>query len=78
MKKLALVFFALAVSVDALHAADQGQSAPQAESKTLTIQEAVRLALSRSPEVLLAETQAGRNSGLEPSPGFHRHRARIQ
>jgi outer membrane protein len=60
MKKSALVFFALTVSVGSFHAAGQEVSGQQAESRTLTLQEVVRLALSRSPEVLLAETQAGR------------------
>ncbi|MEJ2247637.1 MAG: hypothetical protein P8Y80_16410, partial [Acidobacteriota bacterium] len=32
--------------------------APQSQVRTLTIQEAVRMALSRSPEMLLAEAQA--------------------
>jgi outer membrane protein len=60
MKKSAMVFFALTVSIGALHAADQETSNPRTDSRVITIQDSVRLALSRSPEILLAETQAGR------------------
>jgi outer membrane protein len=60
MRKSAMVFFALMVSAGSLPGAGQGAPDPQGESRTLTLKEAVRLALSRSPEVLLAETQAGR------------------
>jgi outer membrane protein len=60
MKKSAIVFFAFIASAGILCAADPGVSGPQAENGTLTLQEAVRLALLRSPEVLLAESQAVR------------------
>jgi outer membrane protein len=60
MKKSGVVFFALTVSLFVFHAAAQEISGPKAGNRALTLQEAVRLALSRSPEVLLAETQAGR------------------
>lgn len=60
MKKSAIVFLALMAPVGMLRAAEIGPSGPQAETKPLTIQEAVRLALSKSPEVLLAEAQVVR------------------
>jgi outer membrane protein len=58
MRKSATVLFALMASVGMLHATDPGASGPQADSRALTLQEAVRLALSRSPEVMIAEAQA--------------------
>jgi len=63
MTKLArtpiLVFAACMILAGMLSAAEQGGSS-QSEVRTLTVQEAVRLTLSRSPEVLVAEAQAAR------------------
>ncbi len=63
MNKLArtsiLVFAACMILAGMLSAAEQGGSS-QSEVRTLTVQEAVRLTLSRSPEVLVAEAQAAR------------------
>ena len=63
MTKLArtpiLVFAACMILAGMLSAAEQGGSS-QSEVRTLTLQEAVRLTLSRSPEVLVAEAQAAR------------------
>jgi outer membrane protein TolC len=54
-----LVFAACMILAGMLSAAEQGGSS-QPEVRTMTIQEAVRLTLSRSPEVLVAEAQAAR------------------
>ena len=63
MTKLArtpiLVFAACMILAGMLSAAEQGGSA-QPEIRILSLQEAVRLTLSRSPEVLVAEAQAAR------------------
>ena len=63
MTKLArtpiLVFAACMILAGILSACEQGESS-QPEVRALTIQEAVRLTLSRSPEVLIAEAQAAR------------------
>jgi outer membrane protein len=47
-----------------LFASESGGTSPGAEIRTLTIQEAVRLTLSRAPEVLLAEAQALRTKEM--------------
>lgn len=60
MMKSAAVFVVLTASVGFLCATDTVGSLPQAGSRTLTLQEAVRLSLARSPEVLIAEAQAVR------------------
>jgi outer membrane protein len=44
-----------------LWASDSGESVQQRETRILTIQEVVRMALARSPEVLLADTQVHRS-----------------
>jgi outer membrane protein TolC len=63
MTKLAktpiLVFAACMMFAGMLSASEQGGGS-QSEFRTLTVQEAVRLTLSRSPEVLVAEAQAAR------------------
>lgn len=41
-----------------IHAAEPGRTIPQGGPRTLTIQETVQMALSRSPEILLAEARA--------------------
>ncbi len=53
-------FSAIAVFTSAgmISAADPERTGPQSETGTLTVQEAVRMALLRAPEVLLAEAQA--------------------
>ncbi|HTY61280.1 MAG TPA: TolC family protein [Acidobacteriota bacterium] len=53
-----LVFAACMVFAGVLSASEQSGSQP--EVRTMTIQETIRLALSRSPEVLAAEAQAAR------------------
>ena len=58
MKKSAIAFLSLMASFGTLCATEMGTFGPQAETKTITVQEAVRLALSRSPDVLVAEAQA--------------------
>ncbi len=61
--KRSLIFLCAAVmsfaSLKVLCASDLGPS-PQPETKTLTVQETVRIALARSPEILIAEAQAAR------------------
>jgi len=47
--------------VGTLSAMESSGANPQSEARTLTVQEAVRMTLSRSPEVLLAEAQALRS-----------------
>jgi outer membrane protein len=47
------------IFMEMLSASEQAGS-PQPEVRTLTVQEAVRMTLSRSPEVLVAEAQAAR------------------
>jgi outer membrane protein TolC len=54
-----LVFAACMILVGMISAAEQGGSSLP-EVRTMTVQEAVRLTLSRSPEVLVAEAQAAR------------------
>jgi len=54
-----LVFAACMVFAGTLAASEQAESS-QPELRALTVQEAVRLTLSRSPEVLVAEAQAAR------------------
>ena len=54
-----LVFAACMIFAGTLSASEQAGS-PQPEARALTVQEAVRLTLSRSPEVLVAEAQAAR------------------
>jgi outer membrane protein len=62
MKKNPVVLFgtiiAFLASIGTLAASDPRLNGPQAESRTLTLQEAVRMALSRSPDILFAEAQA--------------------
>ena len=58
-----------------LSASETDWTGPQGEIRALTFQEAVRLALSRSPEVLLAEAQALRaREGLRESRASNRLR----
>jgi outer membrane protein len=63
--KIPLVLFFLATLasftyVGALPASDSGGPVQNQEIRTLTVQEAVRMTLARSPEVLLAEARADR------------------
>jgi outer membrane protein len=52
------IFAACLNGMGMLPASESGGLNPQAEIRTLTVQEAVRMTLSHSPEVLMAEAQA--------------------
>ncbi len=58
MTKSVTVFLAFISLVGMPLAADLAGVGPQTDGRALSLQEAVRLALSKAPEVLLAETQA--------------------
>lgn len=65
MNKFLSVFFSLIMvvtlkSISAYPALDAGGAGQQPENRILTLQEAVHMALARSPEVLVAEAQAAR------------------
>lgn len=63
MKNSLCVFFSCILACSALattEAAQTGAQGPKPETRTLTVRESVQLALSRAPEVLLAEAQAVR------------------
>jgi outer membrane protein TolC len=58
-----------------LSASEFGSANPQNEGQALTVQEAVRMSLSRAPEVLMAEAQALRaNEALRESRSMNRLR----
>jgi outer membrane protein len=57
---LFLITLASFASLAMAAAPDSSPLAPEPETRTMTIQEVVRMAMSRSPEVLLAEAQAAR------------------
>ena len=65
MNKSLAIFFLITIaspgSAGRLGAAEQDGLGPQPETRAITVQEAVRMAVSRSPEVLLAEAQAMRS-----------------
>ena len=53
-----LIFFLATAGLGNVYGATMSDPNPQTESRILTIQEAVRLALAHSPAILLAESQA--------------------
>jgi outer membrane protein len=55
---LFVVFAARGICSELLSASEHGVLRPQVENRIVTLQEAVRMTLARSPEVLLAEAQA--------------------
>ena len=70
MNKSLSVFFSLIMvvtlkSLSAYPALDPGGAGQQPENRILTLQEAVHMALARSPEVLIAEAQAARTRESE-------------
>jgi outer membrane protein len=75
-KSLRLLVLSLVVCFPGTHtisASNSGRVYPQSETRTLTIQDAVRLALSQSPDLLLAEAQAeGAAEALRESRSLNR------
>ena len=79
-----LVFSACMIFAGTLSASEQAGS-PQPEARALTVQEAVRLTLSHSPEVLVAEAQAARarealreSRSVESATVLYRNRPGLQ
>ena len=64
-KSLGVLLFVSATCCTGMLYASDDRLDSQAETRILTIQEAVQMALARSPEVLLAEAQAATCPGQQ-------------